>query len=338
MGKRWNVVLAAALMFALPQLAHAGDKSLKISGFVDAGFDVVRNHQAKTNKISFRLNEAEIDFEKQLSKYFKVRADLNFVAGGTDVSTAVSLIDHAFEQAYVEAMLPIAKWELYARLGKFNAPIGFESIDPTNKYEITQSLLFAKAGPSNITGLMVGVRTSYLDLAFHVSNGWDQLTDDSFNDKHFGMYLGLTFDFISVGLAAITGKGTGLPIQTGSERITVIDLNVSTQLLDKKLLLAVQGNVAIGSGGAAKDKRWYGAQVTAHYMPIKYIGGTLRYSLFYDKSGLNDPSAKTQFEQATVALVSNPIDAVKIFAEYRMDLENGRIATHFIGFKGVYAF
>lgn len=338
MAKGWNAKVVLVVLLCLPQIALAGDKSLKISGFVDVGMELTRDHQAKTNKFTFRLYEAEIDFIKQLSKNFKVRADLNFVAGGGDVSTALSLIDHAFEQAYIETMIPIGKWEIYARLGKFNAPIGFEAIDPVDRYEITQSLLFAKAGPSNLTGLLVGVRTGYLDLAFHVTNGWDQLTDDKWNDKHFGLYLGLSFDFINVGLGAITGKGTGLPIQTGVERITVIDLNVSTRLLDKKLLLAVQGNVAIGSGGNAKDKKWFGAQVTVHYMPIKYIGGTLRYSLFYDKDGLGDPAAKTQFEQATIALVSNPIDAVKLFAEYRMDLQNGRIATHFVGFKGVYAF
>ncbi|MCA9523725.1 MAG: outer membrane beta-barrel protein [Myxococcales bacterium] len=331
-----TMLLAVALVASLSVEALAGDSSLKISGFVDGGYSFTRTRSGTswTNANTFSVNQVELDIEKRLSKNFLVRADLNYLAGGPDPSTALGLLDHAVEQAFVKAMVQFGKWELFGQIGKFNAPIGWESQDAPDKLEISQSLLFANGGPTNLTGLMVGVQSEYLSISLYLVNGWDQLSDPN-KDKTFGASVTATVSFFAMALGVITGKGVGgMNPAFDNERLTVFDANFTFKLLDSKMVIGLWGNFGFGSGGEAASKKWYAGQLTLHYMPINYFGFTARYALFYDKDGLKGLGVK-QTEGATIALITKPLDSVRFIVEYRADMSAGRLMGHTVAFQGM---
>lgn len=339
MMRAFGVVCAFSLLVSWWTLASASDKPVQLSGFVDARY--VFEHQKSggewRNANTFQLYEVQLNIEKRLSKNFEVHANLNYRAEGPDPSDALALLDHAVDQAYLKAMVQLGKFELYAQFGKFNAPLGTESVEAPEKNEISFSLVNAKATPTNVTGLLVGLSHEYFELAFYVVNGWDQLADRN-ADKTFGFSASVKYDWFTFAVGVISGKGAGAFDATyDAQRSTVIDVNLSFTPLSKKMLIVLEGNVGIGSGGAAEGKRWWGALALLHYQPIKYIGFTLRYSHFRDRDGLQGLGAR-QAEEATIALQSKPLDSLRFKLEYRADLTSGSLRRHTAAFQGVYLF
>ncbi|MCA9519585.1 MAG: outer membrane beta-barrel protein [Myxococcales bacterium] len=331
--------LCVLLLVTSSTLAFAKDEPLQLSGYVDGRyfFERSKNGGAYTNSNTFQLYEAQINLARRLSANFEVHANLNYRAEGPDPSSALGLLDHAVDQAYLKAMVQLGKFELYAQFGKFNAPIGTESVEAPDKNEISFSLVNSKATPTNVTGLLVGVSHDYFELALFVVNGWDQLSDPN-ADKTFGLSATVKYQWLAVGVGVISGKGAGAFSETyDANRSTVLDVNLSLTPLQKKMLIVLEGNVGFGSGGVAEGKRWWGVLALWYYEPIKYLGVTLRYSLFRDRDGLQGLGAR-QAEEATIALQSKPLDSVRFKLEYRSDLTSGSVRKHTAAFQGVFLF
>lgn len=78
---------------------------------------------ANADHFGFFVNQAEIDVENEFGENIMARFDVDFIDLGSPSATAVLL-----EQAYVTANLGIGNGMEFL-IGKFNAPIGFESVD-----------------------------------------------------------------------------------------------------------------------------------------------------------------------------------------------------------------
>lgn len=92
--------------------------------------------------------------------------DLNVFPGAPVTSG-----DDVIEQGFV-------RWTpggsgVFLEAGKRNAPIGVESIDPTDMYQYSHGLLFSFATPSNLTGVFVGWEGADLMVMGWVTNDWD---------------------------------------------------------------------------------------------------------------------------------------------------------------------
>ena len=132
------VILAAILLtsgiFFTPFLSaeeDKTDKTLNISGFVDASYS-----DADFSAGTFRLDQVEIDITKKLSNKLSLRADIYYLA-----STSALTFDSIIEQGYLTYTLFVGNG-LNISVGKFNAPIGFELLDPIDMYQFSHSLVF----------------------------------------------------------------------------------------------------------------------------------------------------------------------------------------------------
>lgn len=99
---------------------------------------------------NFYLNEIELDINKSFAENIRVRADVDlgrFLSGTPNTGGANIII----EQAYVTTNIPIGNGaELLA--GRFNIPMGYESVDRINNTAISFSNLFRYVRPHNVTG------------------------------------------------------------------------------------------------------------------------------------------------------------------------------------------
>lgn len=123
---------------------------------------------ANTNDtFEFFIDEVELDIAKSFGENIRLRADLDFgrVASGSGPAVAFVL-----EQAYATANIPLGNGVEFL-LGRFNTPIGFESVDVAENDTISKSILVRGMRPANTTGAKIYYAFSDLvDLHFYVVN------------------------------------------------------------------------------------------------------------------------------------------------------------------------
>ncbi|MBI4665987.1 MAG: outer membrane beta-barrel protein [Nitrospinae bacterium] len=319
--------LAALLLgFGLTTPAQAYDvaEGFKISGFVDVDYD----YQDRSQLSTFTMEEAEIDIEKSIKDVGGLRVDLNYRS--TDRMTAVSasetettatvpgLADITAEQAFIYANLPAG---LKLTVGKFNAPIGFELVDPNQMFQYSHAMVFIYGLPTNLTGAMVSGASGMVDFSVYGVNGWDKISDDN-KDKTIGGRLGLTpVEGVNVGLSYITGKEGSDADGASPNNLSAFDID-STITAIPGLTIGLEYN----SGkyekqsvvNPGKDADWAGYLVMANYAVTEKIGLTLRYDSFDDKEGARFGSGvKEKRDAFTIAPIYTIAPGFVARAEYR---------------------
>jgi len=172
--KLWITGLFVALSAGT---AHAED-ALQLAGFATASYS--GNFDRRTAE--FKLDQAELDLSRDLSPQGSIRVDLEWVADGQDWVAAV-------EQGWL-AYKPEFTTELTLTGGRFNAPIGFESLDQPDMFQISHGLLFTYCTPSNLTGAMAGLGLGHgLDAKVYAANDWD-LNSESNGSPTYGGRVG----------------------------------------------------------------------------------------------------------------------------------------------------
>lgn len=127
----------------------------------------------KSDQFSFFVDEVELDLMKSFGENIRIRADLDF---GRVNSSGFLTNAFTLEQAYATANIPIGNG-LEFMLGRFNTPIGFESVDVSDNDTISKSVLVTGLRPANTTGAKIYYSFSDLvDLHFYIVN---TLTQDS---------------------------------------------------------------------------------------------------------------------------------------------------------------
>jgi hypothetical protein len=99
---------------------------LNASGFVDGAYFYDGNANPDSGEFNaFSLDQVEVDLQKQLGEKGFIRADIEYV-NGADPMNAIDYI----EQGFMQYNFPVNDKTLEVMFGKFNAPIGFELLDP----------------------------------------------------------------------------------------------------------------------------------------------------------------------------------------------------------------
>lgn len=313
----FGILLGAALASAAVAAAGEVDAGLELSGFVDGSFLA----QEKSDS-TFRLDQVEIDIEKKINDKLSLRADLNYLD-----STSPLTFDDIVEQGFVSYRLGVGNG-LLLTFGKFNAPIGFELLDPVDMYQFSHSLVFDYGLPTNLTGLMGSyVFNDMFDASAYVVNGWDNNSDNN-GGKTVGGRLGITpVKGVNIGVSTISGS-VETPASTENRR-TVFDADLTVTLIEK---LTVGAELNIGSEDkasavvAGEDAQWTAYLVMAHYDITTRYGITARYDYFNDEDGARLGNSMSERQRSyTIAPTVALGDGAVFLAEYRHDTSSSAV-------------
>ena len=270
----------------------------EISGFVDSSYTYDDNGDMN----SFNLDQIEIDISKEITDWASLRFDLQHCpsAGLCGPGNTVP-DDDIIEQGYLTLTAPVANGVTFT-FGKFNAPIGFELLDPVDMYQFSHSLVFNNGLPTNLTGAMLSTSFNMFDINFYVVNGWDNNPETNKN-KSIGGRLGITpMEGVNVGFSAISGVGDG----GGTQALTVFDIDGTITLIPK-LTVGLEFNFGSDNDRVAtgNDADWFGFLVMGHYDYTDWGGITVRYDYFDDDdSGTRIGFGSGSADAATVAGVA----------------------------------
>lgn len=262
-----KLVLTLALL-SLATVTTA--QETEITGFVDAAY--FKDVAAKNGE--FTLDQVEVDIVHWASDKTLVRADLEWVRDG-DVHTA------QLEQGF---MTYTADCGGSLTFGKFNAPIGFELLDPPDMFQYSHSLVFDHGLPTNLTGLMLSKEfDGGMDLALHVSNGWDA---DAMAGKNvtWGGRLGYGSGGFTGGISAISGKEEVAetdPIEAFTRTVFDVDLGYATG----RWQFGGEYNQGKVTDQMDVESEWTGFMLMANVAYNEWGGFTFRFDNFDDSDG-----------------------------------------------------
>ena len=314
MTNRLLLILAVCVFFfSGPASARMGDLgNMKVEGFLSAGY----YNSVTTERASFLMEQAELDFFHDTT-YAGFRVDLNFTSeGGAEV-------DDYVEQGY--AWVDLGE---RARLdmGKFNAPIGFESVDPVDMYQISHALVYSYGLPSNLTGVKFYADLGTFDVTAYVVNGWDNIIDDN-KDKTYGARIGMgLIPGYSLGLSVITGNEG---IEEVTNRLSVVDVDFTAQPLDS-LTIGVEINYGMFDKQSAletgSDATWMAAlfMLSVKLNPVLAITG--RYDYFSDNDGARLGAGKKESRHALTACIDyNAEKNLRLMGELRFVMSSEKV-------------
>lgn len=313
MGKRliflW-AVFTLSLGLGRQGVVGAESSSLVLSGFVDTSYSSDRNEN------SFALDQVEVNLSKEIKDWASLRTDLQFVRGSANNAEDV------LEQGFVTLSLPR---EAILTLGKFNAPIGFELLDPTEMYQFSHALVFDYGLPTNLTGIMLSRSfIQMIDLDLYAVNGWDKLSDNN-KEKTFGGRIGLTpREGLNWGFSLITGPEAN----NESARRTVLDLDGTITLIPD-LTLGMEFNWGWEDKASVlrpgEEAKWFGLLLMAHYDYTKWGGFTFRYDYFDDQDGARLNGVEQQAVTFSPTFVI--AEGFGALLEYRHDFSSAKAFT-----------
>lgn len=309
----WIAVAAAALGVGPGAAATPPAEPYVMSGFVDAGY--AGNFDRRDD--AFGLNEAELDVTRGQGDDLLLRADLEWVRDGETWNAAA-------EQGFLAWRLPCRRPVTFT-LGKFNAPLGWELLDPPDMYQYSHGLLFTYCAPTNLTGAMLaGTLGRGCDLKGYVVNGWDQNAERN-GVKTWGGRFGYGGPGgNAVGVSLISGRDD--PAQALDR--TVVDVDLTLQPASRLLLGAEFNHGRLAHG--ATTANWTGVMAMAHLRTGERLGFTGRCDLLDDTDdallGFGRPTRRTSFTFApTVALE----EGLRALVEVRLDAANRAVfAAH----------
>jgi len=300
----------------------------EITGFVDAAWFKNMNDNPDSGQFNgFSLDQVEVDIQHCVCPRGFVRADIEYVNGANPTNA----IDY-LEQGYMQYGFPIGDKQLDVCFGKFNAPIGFELLDPVDMYQYSHSEVFTYGLPTNLTGLKGSMQLCQrIDATLHITNGWDNNSEN--ND---GITLGGRVGFkpckkIGLGLSAIIGPEAA---GKGPESRTVIDVDATANVTEQ-LLLGAELNMgsekeAAMIGSELEDAGWMGFLIMGHYDFDKTFGLTGRLGSFSDDFGIRTgvPQSKDlSYTSITIAPTAKLGEGMGCLLEFRMDSANEEVWT-----------
>lgn len=249
---------------------------------------------ARQDNLEFFVDSVELDIMKSFGENIRLRADLDFgrFASGSNFGAFF------LEQAYATANIPLGNG-IEILFGRFNVPIGFESVDPVDNDTISKSILIRSGiRPTNSTGLKFYYAFSDLvDLHFYIVN---QLTRDVYTFKandipSFGLRLG--FNWGDPGMESTFGISgfAGLEHNASTKRNWTfagdMDLN---WWVTESFAWGMEGifrkDNAISSlpvAGALNNMFTFGGLLNLKYLFSDVWDGTLKYAMAYQNKATN---------------------------------------------------
>lgn len=328
-------------------------QSLEVSGFIDVDFALLFPDHTNT----FFVGEAEVDIEKKLFDVAALRLDVNLLRrppwdpesygqSGQLVGFGITP-DDLIEQAYAD-YFPLGEEGPRLRLGKYNALVGYERQDPTDRLTTSESLVFIHGSPANFTGLAFQMPLpAGFELMVHLAyNGWDQGVAST-KTKSIGGQASWRHRFAKPLQVHATAT-----VLYGNERLAVdkdgrlssffaLSLEVQNDfLLAGEATYAREGGVgraADGTQPGTLNASWFGFSLWARYRFVSWLAGTIRYDYFSDPSrvrGLAQSAADylsggdSQRQQITAGLAATIVSGAVARLEYTGDFLQSAELSH----------
>jgi hypothetical protein len=244
----------------------------------------LRNFDIPANQVNLSL--AEISLQKKaepigfrLVAGFGTASDVvhGIAPYGTSEYSALTNI----QQAYLTAVVPVGNG-LTVDAGEFVTHIGNETIESSDNWNYSRSLLFAWAIPYFHTGLRVSYPiASTLSVTAHVVNGWNSVLDNN-SEKS----AGLTVNWMptsSTGIIFNVIDGFEQPTGLGAGKKTVFDLVLSQRVVQAVglVLNADFGRERLVSG----LQTWMGIALYGRYVLDSKSTVGIRGEIFRDPEG-----------------------------------------------------
>jgi hypothetical protein len=181
-------------------LAGSAGPTIELSGFVDTSLSTaIIPDAARKTGVTLGLDQVELDVKANVLPGLEIIADFNYMP-----AAGAATMDALVEQGYALWHVDGTEHGLFIRAGKWNAPVGFETIDPTGLYQFSQGLLFSMATPANLTGFALGWSNDNVEAQLWLTNDWD--TPGTAEDGSIGGRINVSLgDTGSVGLSSTYG-------------------------------------------------------------------------------------------------------------------------------------
>ncbi len=301
-----------ALGLLLPTAsANADPIKIDLWGFVDTSltYSFMPEGVRDANGVSLGLDQAEIDVIVALAPGLTLRTDLNWFPGAGAASFG-GIVEQAFAEWY-----PAGHDKgFFLRAGKWNAPIGFETIDPTGLYQFSQGLLFSFATPANLNGFAFGWHAHEFKAQLWLTNDWD--VDKTPKDASVGGRLDVPLgDTGTVGLSTTYGA-----IQDSDLAVFMVDVDAA--LTFDALTIGAQVNF-----GLQDEAQSLGFLLMGSYAVNDMLGATLRFD-YLDREFGTVYKGMSITAAAMIGLVQAERDgskttALALIPELRFDLPDG---------------
>ncbi len=327
-------VVAALIVFTLPAGAEVnGPGGTKFSGFVDIISQFKDNRSTDDRKFTYFASELELDIEKDFSGKAFLRADFDVVAAAdTSIYSGREGNMGDYINVYIEQMhLDIPMGGVFVlKAGKFNAPIGYESLDAPDRMAVSHNLLFYNDEPTNLTGAMLTASpVEGFDISVLSFNGFDQSVNPDIS-KGFGGGLSFSTDPFSFGTMYLASEESRDDALNGGigQAWTHLLVTYATITAVKNVFIGLQvdyrrdQDVAL-AGSEMKNTDGLGFSGTLNLTKGDWIG-TARYDVYQDGLGKNQPGHVYQGDRSlnnalTGYLAYAITDGVRVGGEYRWD-------------------
>ncbi len=185
--------------------------------------EVIGRGDFTAGRFDFAIQQVELDVMKSWDDVVFFRLDLQYDAYYFDDATLTNFITSFVEQAVVDIQLykPLA---LKIGFGRFNAPFGYEALDPLDRIIASYSQVFNYLDPFLLTGFRFTGAYAWFDWNIWVAQGWEYLIDNN-SDKTFGWRLG--FNPVSEFGFGIAGSyGSELPANAARRLSLSLDYSI----------------------------------------------------------------------------------------------------------------
>ncbi|MBI2091477.1 MAG: outer membrane beta-barrel protein [Deltaproteobacteria bacterium] len=289
----------------------------------------------RDTEFGFLLDEVELDLTKTFGENIKFRTDIDF--GDATIGSFGAL---RLEQAYVTSNIAAGNG-VELLFGRFDAPIGFESVDRNDNDTITRSSLFNfNIRPRTLTGVKLYYAFSdAVDLHFYLANnlrdGIAAFNADSTIIPAIGTRVGYTWG--EEGTESTVGLSVAASPETpkAGKKLGILsylgDLDWNIWLTDA-FALGGEGIFRINSknsliAGSTKTTL-FGGILNLNYVFSDVWDGTLKYALLRSNAGGSPIDAfdhvgftvgKGLLHELSLAGGYQITDGAKFKAEYRAD-------------------
>ena len=340
---------------------EAAPEGLEISGNVDVvvGYqhddkDALGNNLGGMGDVSFVtgadfdqfrfiVDQVEIDLAKSFGENIRLRADIDFNDFANTASRFVDTVD--LEQGYVTTNISIGNGMEFL-VGKFNAPVGIESVDRNENWLISYGPNYRWLTPTNVVGAKIYYAFSDLvDWHFAVVN---DLNGNGFGDSALpSVITRLGFNWGDEGNESTFGIGGGFGPESDTGVAGGASHNAHWDFYgDIDALVALSDTVNLGAeatyrqsnsiSGLGANQKAIAAQALLNYEASDVWDVTFRYGWLWDINPANarggSGASKTggtwnggfegQLHSGTVGASYKIADGAKMKMEYRFDFAN----------------
>jgi len=289
-----------------------------------------RMNPEKRNSFGFYLYDVEVDIAKSFGEDIRLRTDLDF--GRFNSYSPSNRKSFEIEQAYVAFDLFGAE----ILVGRFNVPMGIESVDINDNYLPMHSLLYTALKPHNLTGIKAYYKfTDMLDMHLWVVNNLRDSISFNNNAPAFGGRIGFDFGRVQAGISGAASPEVHTDRYGDWSYLGDLDVNFA---INDKLSIGAEGLFRQDSAPKGlKDNRYYAGLTNIHYVFSDVWDGTIQYAYVNDKGGqasLNATGASqmhpwgvgtsatggtSQYHEMGAGVTYHITDGAKIQGMYRFD-------------------